>query len=348
MKNTYIHIHIYFILIIVLNSACTSTNKVPDVDHIKVDYEVVRFEEDLMNLDTTDINKALNILYTKYPAFSNIYFNNILPYVNNPKEIEKNVKVYVTDSVSHVIYNLVKEKYNIFDNVNKNFKTAFKYLKYYFPNENIPDIYTFISTFGYQGFIFDVDKKRNGLAIGLDMYLNEDISYKSYFPKAPQFSDYLTRAFNKDHIVRKCMQLIVEDKLGNTNGKAMIDHMIHNGKKLYILDQLLPHVSDTIIMEYNAAQLEWCNNNEYEMWTFFRNESLIYETKSKKINRFVQAAPRTQGMDERAPGRTANYIGWKIVSAYMNRYPNTTMDELIQIQPAQQLLQLSKYKPKRK
>ena len=47
-----------------------------------------------------------------------------------------------------------------------------------------------------------------------------------------------------------------------------------------------------------------------------------------------------------APGRTANYMGWQIVKKYMNRNPETTMQDLIAYTDAQKLLEESKYKPR--
>jgi hypothetical protein len=51
-------------------------------------------------------------------------------------------------------------------------------------------------------------------------------------------------------------------------------------------------------------------------------------------------------MPEEAPGRTANWIGWQIVKSFMARQPETTMEELIALKDAQQLLDLARYKPR--
>ena len=53
-------------------------------------------------------------------------------------------------------------------------------------------------------------------------------------------------------------------------------------------------------------------------------------------------------MPDEAPGRTANYIGWQIVRAYMERYPSTTLKNLIDLKDSQMLMEKSKYKPKQK
>jgi len=40
-------------------------------------------------------------------------------------------------------------------------------------------------------------------------------------------------------------------------------------------------------------------------------------------------------------------MGLQIVRSYMKRYPNTTMEQLLQMTDAQKFLELAKYKPKR-
>jgi hypothetical protein len=52
-------------------------------------------------------------------------------------------------------------------------------------------------------------------------------------------------------------------------------------------------------------------------------------------------------MPKEAPGRTANWIGFQMVNSYMKRYPETTFEELIELQDAQALMDQSRYKPAR-
>ena len=52
-------------------------------------------------------------------------------------------------------------------------------------------------------------------------------------------------------------------------------------------------------------------------------------------------------MPTEAPGRTGDYIGWQIIRAYMKRYPETTLSDLIKMNDSQTILEKSKYKPKR-
>ena len=45
--------------------------------------------------------------------------------------------------------------------------------------------------------------------------------------------------------------------------------------------------------------------------------------------------------------KQVDWLGWQIISAYMQRYPNTTLPQLLALRDAQKLLEQSKYKPRR-
>ena len=53
-------------------------------------------------------------------------------------------------------------------------------------------------------------------------------------------------------------------------------------------------------------------------------------------------------MPSEAPGRTANFVGWRIVREYMQRHPQASMEDLLAVEDAQELLDRSRYKPARR
>jgi len=323
----------------------------PDVSNIQVDYDILRSEQDLMRLDTNDVLVNLEALMAKDSAFYDIYFSNVLRVpLNrlNEEERAKFVKGFIRDDRIQRISHEVDSVFTDFSDMKPDFKEAFQYLKYYFPKKQTPDLYTFISEYSVQRFIFEDGPDKDGLGIGLDMFLGEDYPYLDYTGGNASFSKYLARRFNKRHMVKKVMETVVDDMLQDVRGDRLLDKMIHNGKKLYILQLLLPNASKQVIMEYTQDQLEWCEDNEAEMWAFFFNEELFYSTDINKISKLVNPSPNSSGMPPEAPGRTANYMGWQIVKAFMKRNPNVTLDELIAMEDSQKILEKSKYKPKRK
>jgi len=332
----------YWPVIILLGLfSCTSEQEedIPDVSHIEVDYELVRFEREMLEGTVTELTD-------KYPAFANNFFKYVIP-VYRDQDYEQAFANIKTAPEFKYLIDTMDVVFNDFGKTDSEFKDAFRYVKHYFPEIDIPDIYTFVSGFAHQQFLFSVDSTEHGIGIGLDMFLGNDFNYGIIAPENPAFSDYLARTFNKDHIVRKSIHSILDDYIPNPKQLRMIDQMIYNGKTLYLLNKMLPLVSDTIIMEYSKKQWDWAQENEIEMWAFFLKENLFYETNTQKINKYISASPHAPGMPPSAPGRTANFIGWKIIDAYMRKFPKTSLQELVEINDAQELLQKSRYKPRK-
>ena len=65
-----------------------------------------------------------------------------------------------------------------------------------------------------------------------------------------------------------------------------------------------------------------------------------------RINKYLNPAPSSPGMPPESPGMTANYIGWQIVKSYMNKFPETTIPDLIGNQNSQDFLEMARYRPK--
>lgn len=346
-------INIYFLGLAVsfLLFACQPDKgkEIPDVSHIPMDIEIRRFDKDLFEMDTLQLENGLSALAAKYPEFGNIYFGQILGSTDERIAPEGH-SAYVKGFISHPAPRQLFDTTQIvfpeaeIQKLEVEFEQAFQFLKYYFPNQIIPPhITTFISEYTIAAFVY----KDNALALGLDFFLGAEHPYIDYNPGNPHFSQYLVRTFNKEHVVLKTLKPLIKDILGNPRGNRLIDQMIHNGKELHLLSHILPNEPDSVILEYSKPQVEWVYANEKEIWHHFLREDLLYSTDIQEFKKLIDYSPHSPGMPKEAPGRTANWIGFQMVNSYMKRYPETTFEELIELQDAQALMDQSRYKPAR-
>lgn len=340
---------LFYCIFLLFLISCGDNKNIPDVSNIPVEVKIQRFEQDLFSIDTNDVAPGLKQIEAKYPAFSQIYFEELLGSTDEriaPQGQEAYMKGFLTHpSVLH-LYDTTQQVFKNIAAIEEEFKQAFQFFNYYFPEEPIPDITTFISEYSVGAFIFG-DSSNNSLAVGLDFFLGENYPYQQYNPGNSNFSAYLTRTFNKQHLVSKTLQPLIEEIVGYPSGNRLLDLMVNNGKKLYLLDKLLPYAPDSIKLEITDQQSKWLRNNELEMWAYFLKENLFYSSDYNNIRKYIEYSPNSPGMPPEAPGRTANWLGWQIVKAYMKRYPETTMQQLIVLKDAQVLLDQSKYKPNR-
>lgn len=342
------------VVILMVMASCNDNDniKVPDTSGIELDYKIVRYEQMLSKLDTNNIINEFDQIRSTHPAFTDLYFNRIVPLSPEGEfndAFYTNLNGFLGDKRIRFLLDTVELLFsNIENTIGKDLDKAYKNTKYYFPEFSAPNVYTIISEYAYQQFLFEDDQGKDGLGLGLDLYMGRSFPYKSVAPGLPSFSEYITRTFDRDHMVKKIMDIILDDIIGPPPGTRMIDHMIHNGKKTYILNHILPETPDSVLMEFTSKQAKWVTENEEQMWAFFFKENLFYETNMMEINKYISTSPDSPNMPKEAPGMTGNYMGWQIIKTYMTRFPDTSLKDLLGINDTQKIMDDSRYKPKRR
>jgi hypothetical protein len=354
----------FFFLLISLSffalSCGTDVDKknIPDISGINADVKIIRFEQALFGIDTTQTEAGLQNLENQYPRIAKVFFQDIIA-AKKPNEAPPQyfpvVKQFLTDTFVRLTADTCQIVFKNFDAYKKELNQAVRFYKYYFPKLPEPTFFTFVSQYNYDVFPVSLDT----IGIGLDFYLGAQHADYQHIENLRY--DYIRRTLIPEHLVAKTMRIVVQNVAnaivgsGNTDlsrdtregGNRLLDMMINNGKQLYILDQLMPYAPDSVKFGYSGAQTQWCKENEAGMWASFLKENVIYETNFKKIAKLVTPSPNSPGMPQEAPGETGNYVGWQIVKQFMKRNPNTSMTQLLAITDAQQILDRAKYKPAR-
>ncbi len=328
---------ILFLLCAITCSSCWNSKgkNIPDVSHINIDLNIERFEQDLFGIDTTQVKTEFERLRQEYPVFINdIFLPEILPALQDPAIFEAFVK---TPDIRQ-LYDTCTIIYGDFSDLEAQFNQAFKFFKYHFPERELPKVVTYLSEYSLGNFTYE-----NILGIGLDFFLGAN--YPRYNPNF--FPEYIRRTMNKQHLVAKSIETLATGMVGDPEKTQMLDVMLTNGKVLFLMDALLPHLPDSIKLGYTAAQTEWCSNNELQIWSHLVGEDLLYSSRMRDVRKLVEHSPNAPGMPPEAPGRVANWIGWQIIKSYMQRHPDSSYEDLLQIKDSQQILNRSKYKPQR-
>lgn len=301
---------------------------------------------EIIRMDQLIEDQPIAELSDRYPAFVEVYLRQIMALPPDTAVINQEISRMLSDTSYHRLARDVQREFPSLERLEPRIAQTIENYMTLFDIDKVPKVYTFLSGFVYQTFLFE-DVDRDGVGVGLDMFLGEDFPYRAIDPNNARFSEYLTRTYDDVHIPRKIAQVLVEDQLPPPTKNDFLSLMMYGGKRLYLIDQILSFEPDSIVAEYTAEQLQWCRENEAEMWEYFFDRNLFYETDLRKFGKLVAPAPSSPGMPPESPGATANYMGWRIVQAYMRRHPSTTIRELIDLDP-QKLLDGSKYKPNRR
>jgi hypothetical protein len=142
------------------------------------------------------------------------------------------------------------------------------------------------------------------------------------------------------------MQDQLQDPL--KNGSQLIDMMVYYGKIYYMTSMILPKNAEQDFFYYSSEDWKWVQENEQEIWSFFIEGEWLYSTQYNGYRKFIEDGPTTMGMPQGAPDRVARWVGYRMVQKYMERFPETSADELFAIESGQKILSASQYKPERK
>jgi gliding motility-associated lipoprotein GldB len=325
MKNTLMK-KLFVVLIAMSFFSCKkeSENAI-DVSNIKAPIKVERLDQLFFNAKPADL-----------PNFKRD-FSDLFP-------IEETDSVWVdfmTDSLFIEVSKEVKMKYPDNIELEKGISDLVKHVKYYFPTSQTPRVITLVNRVDIDSKAIYSDKN-NIILIGLDCYLGQNHRY--YEP----FAEYQRVGLNQDQILPDLAESFAYSKIPNPSDNRLISIMINFGKLHYLKDILLPDVAEHTKIRYTKEQLAWCKENEYQMWTYFVEKNLLYNTDVKNQFNFINDAPFSKfylEVDTESPGRIGQWIGLQIVKSYMENN-NVSLDDLLTTNAAT-IFEKSKYKPKK-
>ncbi|MFB2117742.1 gliding motility lipoprotein GldB [Parapedobacter sp. 2B3] len=335
---------IYCFFLIIGLFSCDRTERV-DVSHVDVDITIERFDRALDSLTSANILAKNQSWLQHYGFFYADYMQHMLE-AGNPLDSTRTAAVLETVIATPDFKALKTSVYETFPDMEvqeAGLTDAFRYLKYYFPAIGIPRMIAFFS-----GFAVQTPVGKDYLGIGLDMFLGADSKfYPALRGSIPQ---YLSRRFTPENIVPRVVESYVREELYPQNALdvSLLQHMVYQGKVMYVMERAMPDVADSLLIGYTTAQWEWANRFERDIWAWFLQENLLYEADYNRIQKYLGEAPFTPELGEQnesAP-KLGVFIGWKMVRAYMERNPAVSLTELLDMKDAQQLLDGSRYRGK--
>lgn len=339
------------VLSFVVLFSCKS-GKGPDVSDIKVDLELQRFETDFFAIDTNNILPSLQQLHGKYPGFLPDYLQNILglpPVSDTSVEVPSAIRKFISD------YRPVKDSadkiFNDIDHIRDEVIKGLKHVKYYFPNYAVPrKLITFIgpmdayfeAALGGYGDVITTD----ALAVGLQLHMGNNFSlYRSEIGQS-LYPVYISRRFTPDYIPVNCIKNIIDDLYPDESpGKHLVIQMVEKGKRMHLLNLLMPYTPDTLKIGYTDSQLKGCYSNEGLIWNYFLANGLLYNNDPSIIKNYIGESPNTPEFGEGAPGNIGLFIGWQIVKEYLEKNSKLTPDALMKTD-SKRIFEESKYRPK--
>ncbi len=333
---------VLFILpvLIFTTASCKRNQYKINISGISVDLKVQRLEKDLFTINPEDIPANIPVLRQKYNGFLQLF-----SYVINTGEINDPsfgdfLVRFCTDRQNNEVYDSVQKVFQDIREIEEGLQQAFRYYRHYLPEKQVPAVFTCIT--GFNNSIITGDSV---LGISLDRYLGAN---SIFYPQLNIYK-YLAARMTPGNIVPDCMYGWAASEWDFESMKYPADNvlteMIHYGKLKYFERCMLPEIKDEILFGYTSSQMNFCRNNEGQMWQYLIEKDLVFNTDQFIIRKLTGEAPFTSFFTNESPGRAAVWLGFRIIESYMQKNKNTSMEELMNNTDIQSILEKAKYNP---
>ncbi len=325
-------------------SSCQKKDKYFPSELPQTSVEIVRFDTAVLQVDTANMQGAIDQLYAHYPTFMPYFSENILgiPF-QDTAYLAQTLPLFLNDT----LYGFkqtnarVLETFGDITPIQQQLDGAFSRLRYLYPEIPIPTIYFFVSGFNASILFFDDEAEHTNIAVGVDMYLGSDYEYYNRV-----VYNYQMQTMRKECIAVDVVSAYLFRMFPFTSTKSrLLENMIYRGKIMYVLSLLFPEEPEAEIMGYTAEQMEWCNYYERAIWETMIDKKALFTTETTIITSYLNDGPFTNEISQESPARLGTWIGWKICESYMHNNPHVTLQELLVESDAQRILEQSYYKP---
>jgi hypothetical protein len=327
----------FFLAIFLLFTNCRQRNRFAiNVNENPVQVTINRFDKSLISLDTTNIVAGIENLHRQYPDFFPFFLSNMGINPADTLLTAELIKDFLTDTTFMSVNQEVLRQFADVRDIERSLSVAYTYIRHYFPEINLPNVYFFVS-----GFNLPIMMDDEFIAMGIDKYLGADfplyltITYR-----------YMLASMNRENIAPDLVSALLfrEFRIAREHNR-LIDNMLHRGKIMFLLSVFMPDVKDEFLIGYTAEEIRWSRRFERQIWTRMIDQKDLFSTDRFLIRQYMHDAPFTGPISPDSPGRLGTWIGWQIVRSYMNRNQQVTLEELMRTTDFQRILEESGYRP---
>ena len=234
---------------------------------------------------------------------------------------------------------LLMETHKIFGNgesLKNEFLSAFKNIKYYYPDFVPPKVQTMIS-----GLETDLIVNDTLVIIGLDYFLGKDARFK------PNMYEYMLKRYNKDFVAPSVVLLFgISERFNKTslNDNTALTDMIAYGKAYIFTKRVLPCTPDSILIGYSKKDIEGAVYNESTIWKKMIEDQVLFSTSHISRQKYIAERPQTTEISPQCPGRIGMWVGWQIANHYLDE-TGKKLPDLMREADARKIFLESKYRP---
>ncbi len=260
--------------------------------------------------------------------------------------IINNICPLLADSSMYQLLDTIQRAFPSTYDLKSQIAAPIKRLIYHFTLDSleIPSFRTYANGYIPDGTTQSVDQLQilpGFIGIGLHYFLGEGFQY--YPRDVPQ---YVRTQFQPEYIDVVLVSALSEGMVSPIvvqKQPTLLDKIIQAGIKQYFMDQLLPQTPDSLKLFYSQSHMEFAE--EYEAFLYKDVIDHLYDIDFVVHRDYLGNKPYSTHISEDAPPRVGQFIGWKIVHAYMKRNPDITLPQLCRMRNYSLIFKEAKYRP---
>ncbi len=314
---------IFIFLAALLFSCDTKSKAEKEIEQIPIDFQVIRFDQKFASVTP----ETLPELKAEYPFLF-------------PERFHDSIWVArINDTIQQELNMEVGKEFTDFSSEEDKLLSLFQHLKYYFPSFEAPTVITITSEVDYKNKVLVANEY---LFIALDTYLGKN--HEFYLG----IQNYLKKNFERNQILPDVAAEYAKTYIPQPESKTFLAHMLYYGKILYLKDILLPQTPHADKIGYTVEELAWAKENEEQIWKYFVERQILFNSDTELYSRFLYPAPFSKfylELDNESPAMLGQFIGWEIISQYMDR-EKVSIQEML-VTDAETIFNKANYKPRK-
>ena len=213
---------------------------------------------------------------------------------------------------------------------------GFANIKVNFPDFVAPKVVTMVTGFlGKDLYVSD-----SLVIIGLDYFGGKNARYRPN-----NLYNYQLKRYEKAYLAASII-FVLSDKYNKNNpaDKTFLADMIAYGKAFEFTKSVLPSVADSLILGYSPTQLDDVYASQADIWAYFLDRRLLYQTDPTEKSKFLDQRPATPEINARCPGGIGRWVGWRVVTKFRAENTDVSLRQLMQNADAPAIFSASKYR----
>lgn len=325
-------------VVIFLFVACTgNAERTADISSVKLEVPFERLDHTLFHSSPDSMASTSLRAYAEYGEFYRTYIEDILQGapLGDPR-LPTILTRFTLDPDWRSVQEAIDSVLGDMHHEQRVLEDAFKRLIVLFPDSLVPRIIVFNS-----GFNYGITPTDSVLGIGAEWFIGSHHPVVGYL--APDaFPQYVKDRMIPAMLVPSALKgWLLIHYTRDVEGADVLTNLVEVGKAMALLDALLPDTEARYKFAFTQEQLEWCEANELAIWKSIVER--LFSKNSADIGRLMNDGPFTNGLPRESPGHLGEWIGYRMVQAYLKANPEVSFQQLFALDDAKTVLK--NYKP---